>query len=305
MTSDLRQSEGWAKYLQTIGWEIDEIEGTKVYIRNIPLLGSVIKIQRPAVVPPVSEIDRIARKHRALLVKLEPPLTPEYRLPTDSGFAFDPHPNLPTKTIVIDLTLGESKLWNNLSQDARQRIRKAESTAKLQVTSYGYGDSGFAHAFEKLHHLLKETGKRQGFWVSGFDELGAKARVFDKNALIFLVTKKPLAGRPWRASPLAGALILISGNTAFCLHAASSLEGQELGASYLLFWEIISHLRSKIAHLDFEGIADERFPQTKRWEKFTVFKKKWGGKEVEYPPPLIKYYRSWVKTLFAIGKLLG
>ena len=66
-------------------------------------------------------------------------------------------------------------------------------------------------------------------------------------------------------TPLAGTFVLLDDGT----HSASSQEGQDLYASYFLLWE--------------------------------TFKKKFGGKEVEYPRPLIKYYHPFVKFIFKIA----
>src|SRR3990170_7867604 len=116
MDTDLRQSAGWAKYLQSQGWKIEESKGFKAYIRKVPLVGSVIKIQRPAEIPPVEEIDRIAKKHHALFVKIEPVGNAQSAFRREGGFSSqepvagfepDPTPNLPTRTIQVDLSKTE------------------------------------------------------------------------------------------------------------------------------------------------------------------------------------------------------
>jgi len=308
MTADLRQSDGWAKYLQSLGWEVEEVEDAKIYIRKIPLLGSVIKIQRPTVVPPIKEIDRIARKHRALLVKLEPLAMTRSKIASPAsrdndssltGFVPDKTPNLPTKTILNDLTKSESDLWSALSRDARQSIKKAEGSNLKLVTS-NWGKPNFEENLIKFHQLLSITSHRQGFWISNIDQLRAKCEAFGKDAVLFLVSQKT------DSLSLAGALFLVSGETVFYHHAASSPLGQKLFAPYLLLWEALKSFKKRgILQLDHEGIVDPRFRQTKRWEKFTVFKRKWGGKEIEYPSPLVKYYSLPTKILFAVGGLLG
>ena len=319
---DLHQSDRWASYLSSQGWKVEEVQGKnqkakiKIYIRKIPLIGSVIKIQRPAEIPPVEEIDQIAHKHRALFVKIEPlaEASGPYQRLTEGGFTPDPTPNLPTKTIIIDLTKTEKELWKDLSQDARQSVHRTQGrpagggasflaqleSNKLVVTSSQGNNKDFEEKLKKFQPLLKETGRRQRFWVLSYEQLKSKAEAFGKDAILFLAHSKSEA-------PLAGGLFLVSEETAFYHHAASSPEGRERHAPYLLLWEALKWLkhskiphRSPILYLDLEGIGDERFPRTRDWEKFTVFKGKWGGKEVEFPPPLIKYYSSLLKPIFKL-----
>ncbi|MDP1710712.1 MAG: peptidoglycan bridge formation glycyltransferase FemA/FemB family protein [candidate division WWE3 bacterium] len=301
MDADLRQSEGWANYLKSQGWVVEEVGSknsklkTKIYIRKIPLLGSVIKIQRPDELPPFEEIDRVAKKHRALFVKLETLTANHYNAAIKNGFAPDTLPNLPTKTIIIDLTKSEQELWKDLSPDARQSVRKAQSN-KLQVTSFKFGEKGFNQALEQFTKLLAETGRRQRFWTPSFIQLEAKAEAFGKDATLFLVYSRP-------QRPVAGALILIHDGT----HSASSKEGQRLYASYFLHWEIIRYLRKnkKVNHHDLAGIYDPRFHKaTKRWQGFTIFKEKFGGTEMEYPRPLIRYYNPVTRLLFKLTAAL-
>ena len=44
---DIRQSKNYADYLSQLGWIIEGIDGVNYYIKKFPLIGSVIKIQRP------------------------------------------------------------------------------------------------------------------------------------------------------------------------------------------------------------------------------------------------------------------
>jgi lipid II:glycine glycyltransferase (peptidoglycan interpeptide bridge formation enzyme) len=51
----------------------------------------------------------------------------------------------------------------------------------------------------------------------------------------------------------------------------------------LLVWGAIKlGKKMNCLRLDFEGIADERFPMTKKWEGFSRFKRGFGGNEVKY-----------------------
>ncbi len=142
--TDIRQSEGWGKYLGAIGWQTETIAHqkatTRIYIRQLPILGSLIKIPRPNLSLPWQEIDQIAKKHRAILVKIEPNmmLLPAYRLSLIAyRYSPDSWPLLPTKTIQIDVTKSEKELLANLEKDARYCLRKAqENRLSVQVAGY-------------------------------------------------------------------------------------------------------------------------------------------------------------------------
>lgn len=305
MATDLRQAEGWSRYLSNQGWRITEVKGKKskckIYTRRIPLIGSVIKIQRPTEVPPVKEIDQIAKNRRALFVKFEPLLTTNYQLLTKHGFKSDPNPNLPTKTTIVDLTKGEKELWKDLSQDARQSIKKA-IIYKIQVTSYRWGEDGFEQALTNFHQLLRKTGQRQHFLTPKSEQLKAKTKAFGKNAVLFLAYTPKQPENQTTKQPIAGALFLISDTTAYYHYAASSLKGQELYAPYFLMWEAIKSFKLPINSLDLEGVHDSRYPKaTKRWKGFTTFKRKFGGTELEHPKPLIKYYNPTIRLLFKLA----
>lgn len=296
MVTDLRQSDSWARYLRNLGWKTEEIKSKKynlrIFIREIPLVGSVIKLQRPAEIPPISEIDRIAKEHRALLAKIEPLAAGHKPL---AGFEPDRTPNLPTKTIVVDLDKSEEKLWKNLSHNARQSIRKANGS-NLKLVISNWGERNFEKNLKQFHQLLKQTGERQKFWTGDYAQLKAKTDAFGKDALVLLVSHD--------GQQLAGALILLTDGIAYYHHTASNETGQKLFAPYFLMWEIYRFLKAKtsVRRLELEGIADPRFPQTKRWEGFTVFKRKWGGEEIEFPIPMIKIYHPLVRALFTLSR---
>ncbi len=294
---DLIQTEGWSKYLKTQGWEVEKLKTgktrVKAYIRKIPLFGTVIKIQRPKEIPSIEKIDKLAKKHRAIFVKLEPLDGRGYDRAVEGGFRFDPSPNLPTKTLVADLTKSEGELWSNLSQDARQSIRKARDN-QLIFSTYKIDDKGFDPALKNLYRLLSKTGHRQKFWTPNLSQLQEKTTAFGKNGYLFIVQSKS-------GPPLAGALVLGYEG----IHSASSEEGRHLYASYFLIWEVMRYLkRNGGTYHDLSGVYDPRFSKlTKRWQGFTTFKRKFGGQEFEYPHPLIKVYSPFFKLLSKFFKI--
>jgi len=307
---DLRQSEEYAKYMQKRGWEVESIKyEANAFIRKIPLIGSVIKIQRPEVIPSEEELDKLAKKHRALFVKIEPAISNQL---SAISYQTDNWPLLPSKTLRLNLTKPEEELWEQLDPDAKYSVRKAsKSLCVMRYALRGFDKDSFS-ALKNFHQLLKGTGKSKGFYIPKWQDLKAKAECFGKKAWLILTYRRQLTDHgpqqedgpssvvSHQSPPLAGCLLLIHNGTAYYHHAASSAEGRRLLAGYPILWEAI-RLAKKLGcyTFDFEGIYDQRFPKaTRNWEGFTYFKKKFGGKEVEFPRPLIKYYSLPIRLLF-------
>ncbi|MFZ5365763.1 MAG: lipid II:glycine glycyltransferase FemX [Patescibacteria group bacterium] len=254
--SDLRQSPEYARFMEKIGWKVEEcrIENVKckIFIKRLPLLGSFIKICRPGQ-SPLKQIDQIAKKYRAFAVQIN---------------------YSPTKTLQLDLTQSEEKIFAQFKKDARYEIRKAEEN-KILVKK-----SDDIESFIKIWH---KNALRRGFWIPFAREIRSIYKAFGKNAYLILSYLSNLS------HPVSGALVLISGPTAYYFSAASTPEGRKLSAPYLIVWEAIKLAKDKGCQIfDFEGIYDERFPQ-KSWLGFSHFKKSFGGKEVEFSAPFIKF----------------
>jgi len=281
VNADLRQSPAWGKYLRTLGWEIVQLEnGVQAFVKKLPLIGSIIKIQRPAGLP-FDKIDRLARQKRALFVKIEP-LEEEAGL-AEHKFRKDHWPLLPPKTLLIDLTPELETLHRNLSKDARRAIRKAQQT-ELGIKIIDLESTEFTQLLGESCKLLRSVGRARKFWTPPPRNLFNKFQSFGKEAWLAICTRK--------GQVLSCAVVLIHDSTAFYHHAAASSEGRRCHAAYLLLWEIIKKARATgLKTLDLEGIYDPRFPKlTKNWQGFTVFKRKFGGEEISYPGSYIKYY---------------
>jgi len=299
---DLRQSDEWSRYICRLGWGVEKVGEAKVFIRKLPLIGSVGKIQRPSVIPPVEEIDRIAKEHRVLFIKLEPSLQQfnNFSSLRSERFAFsesntiqqfesDNWPLLPSRTIWVDLQPDEDKIFANFSKDARYSIRKTQKVGVAVVCK--------AWPFLDLHifyELFRETGSRKQFWVPPEANLKAKVEAFkNKSALILAYHNE---------EPVAGALILFHDRVAYYHHAASNLRGRKLLAPYLIVWEAIKLSKKRGCHtLDLEGIFDPRYKIYRRFRKIGIFKSKFGGKEIEYPGSFIRYYNPIIKLVFEVS----
>lgn len=265
---DIRQTPKYAKYLRKTGWQIVQLNHVNCFIKKIPVVGSIIKIQRPEIIP-LKEIEKLAMKHRAFQVIIEPKSKPDAKFLITNKYKESRDPFLPTKTLHLDLTKTREKLIKGLKKDARHAIRKNN---QVSISNLRLKD------VEKFRNAWKKAVSNKRY-IPPLLHLEALKKTFTNKAL-FLITK----------DNSAGAIFLVGNKIAYYWQAFSSKEGRKSLAQYKIIWEGI--LKSKAAGakiLDFEGIYDERFPN-KSWKGFSHFKKSFGGHEVEYPGAFSKIY---------------
>lgn len=292
---DIRQSELWAKYLESFGWKSEKISsGCFAYIRKLPFLGTIMKIPRCPLPLPLKQINRLAQKNNTIFAKIEPEIETNnshrekiLSLLKTSGFSKDSWSLNPTRTIHIDLTKSEEELLKNMEKDTRYSIRLA---ARKGVEVKETND------FEQFKSLYYETAKRKKFWAAK-SELEFLWKTFYKGDSAGVYTAF------FEGEPLASALILFSDKMALYAHAGSLPKHREVMAPYLLLWQSIRVAKKKGCKIfDMEGIKDPRFRSTKKWGGFTLFKRGFRGTEVEYLGPFTKYYKLWVKVLFFFSR---
>jgi lipid II:glycine glycyltransferase (peptidoglycan interpeptide bridge formation enzyme) len=278
--SDLRQSPSYANYLRALGWQVDQLGETFIYSKKLPLLGVVIKIQRPTLPLPLKEIDNLAKGKKAFLVKIEPDLVDSLN-PKLPGFIKDNSPILPTRTIWIDLKPSEEALFANLDKDTRNLVRRAEKDGVVVVESRDIGN---------FYLLWAEHAKRKRFFVPFEKEMSALWKSFDEKHLLVAKYKGEIS---------AAAVLLGYKDTLYYSFAASSDLGRKSHATYLLLWEALRRAKGwGYRKLDLEGVADPKVGRTRRWVGFSNFKRGFGGREVQYAGSFSKYYSFW-------GKIFG
>lgn len=271
---DIRQSIEYAKYIESIGWQVEKINKGNVFIKKIPLIGSLIKIQR--IDSPISfaEIENLVKKYHAFQIIIEPSSIAS-QIP--KGYRHLKSPFIPTKTLILDLKQTEEKIFTSFSKNKRRDIRIAE----------------------KNHLVIKEGSpeefvqlKKKTLWKKRILPLGTEREVlplvkaFGGKSKILVAYLSTTPNN--RQYPVAGTLLLFHHKTAYYWQAAATNIGKKFMAPTLLLWEAIKLSKKKGCEaFDFEGIYDERFPQNKSWLGFTHFKKGFGGKEILFPEPLV------------------
>ncbi len=280
---DIRQTPKYAKYLRKTGWQVVQLNHVNCFIKNIPVIGPIIKVQRPEIIP-LKKIERLAMKHHAFQVIIEPKNKLDAKFLTTNKYKESKKPFLPTKTLHLNLTKTKEELIKGLKKDARLAIRKNNqiSISELRLKDVGRFRNAWKRAVSKKRY------------VPPLSHLKALKRTFADKAL-FLVTN----------NNSAGAIFLIGDKIAYYWQAFSNKEGRKSLAQYKIIWEGILKSKAKgIKILDFEGIYDERFPN-KSWHGFSHFKKSFGGHEIEYPGVftktyLLEMYKNVIKVIIIL-----
>jgi hypothetical protein len=272
---DIRQSKNYADYLSSIGWIVERIDNVNYFIKKFPLIGSVIKIQRPEHLD-IQTTRQLGKKYKTFQIIIEPKNLNDVLRIRNHGFRISKSPYLPTKTLELDLTKSEKELLKNLKKDCRLTIKKNN---ELRIMNYGKNINEFRNAW------IKSVGLKR--YVPPLFHLLAMRKSFKGNC-IFLCSKN-FNDSNRRSDINSGAIFLIADKTAYYWQAFTDKEGRRKQIQYKIVWEgILWAKKSGAKVFDFEGIYDERFPN-KSWLGFTHFKKSFGGKEIEYPGCYTKF----------------
>ncbi len=278
----LRQTSAWADFLKHKNWKIKQINSENrlvtLYIKKIPLLGSVIKIQRQLNPLPIKEIEDLAKSERAVQITIEPygNFKQEEKL---KKYKYKPNksPLLPPKTLLINLHLSNQDLLKQMHYSGRRGIRNAKK-APIQIRAVEAKEKNLAN----FTSTMKKRARSKGFEPADLKTIQQKALTFgEKSILLFAYSNSEFIG---------GVLGLGAEDTLHYHHAVTTKKGRKTDAAYLLIWELLLWGKKSGYHtFDFGGIADQRFPKTKSWQGFTEFKRKFGGEEVEWPHPWVKW----------------
>ena len=277
---DIRQTPQYANYLKKIGWQVERAAEINYFVKKIPILGSVLKLQRPEEIR-LKKIWEIAKKYKSFQIIIEPKTALDSNFLSSVGFKLSRSPYLPSKTLILDLTHSTNHLMRNMQKDSRAAILRGEGPKLIFVN---YGKVVKTEAKNEIRSgktLQHNVGEFRDAWrgavgpkryVPPLSHLAALKESFENNCLFVLAEDNS-----------SGAIFLIGDKISYYWQAFTNKEGRKALTQYKIVWEGISWAKSRGAKIfDFEGIYDERYPN-KSWLGFTHFKKSFGGYEVAYP----------------------
>ena len=286
-------------FLQSCAWgETNEKEGAKIFRlgfkRSGKLVGVSLTIKEYAKRGPhfmipggpildwndkklvnyfISTIKDLAKKEHVWFIRIRPELldTSENRqLFKMLGSIYAPMHLHAENTWILDITQPEESLLANMRKSTRYLIKKGlTQNLDLEVSD----DPSFAKVLFKLQ---KETIKRHGFigFPESLFEREIESFAKDKNASVFICRKGKI--------PLACAIIIFYGDSAYYHFSASTMKYPKIQASYFLQWEIIKAAKRRgMKYYNFWGIAPEG-ARNHRFAGVTLFKTGFGGRRVDW-----------------------
>jgi len=265
--TDIRQSENYAEYLRTQGWIVEKINNINYFIRKLPILGSVLKIQRPKKVD-FGTIQKLEKKYKVFQTIIEPNsmanIKKYHALILSHGFKLSRNPYLPSKTLHLDLTKPlkfNKETRRCIKIGEKQKIRECNSPDEIK---------DFHKAWRKSVNFNR--------YVPSLQSLLSLKKSFPNNNSIFLTSHNKLG------NIIGGALFTRSlHDFGYYWYGFTNSDGRTSLSQYsLLHHGILWAKKMGCKVFDFEGIYDERFPN-KSWLGFTHFKKSFGGTEALYP----------------------
>lgn len=285
---DLRQTEDYANFLRKQGWIIERLNNTNYFVKKLPIIGSILKIQRPKIIN-YEAIKTIEKKYKVFQTIIEPKNETSAQKLLLNKFKLSKSPYLPSKTLIIDLKQDKDSIFRKFSKEARRSIRKGST---LRVKEYSSSKD-----LKIFHNAWKKSVKFDRY-VPSLKSLLSLKKSFPNNHSIFFASHN-ISG-----SIIGGAIFTISSHgvsncITYYMYGFTNKEGRTSLSQYsLLYSGILWGKKMGCKQFDFEGIYDERFP-IKSWLGFTHFKKEFGGSEVLYPGCYTKFnFKNILKNIF-------
>lgn len=269
---NLQQSELYRTYIEKLNWKIILCDGTYIFIKRIPLMRGLAKLQRTTKLPEPDKLLQLLKQHKIKALAVEPETTVSQKA-FDAWIAhIRPHVRintsayLPTKTLIVDLKPKEEDIFRQFTEAKRRAVRRA--------IKYGIK----VKESTDIQRFIRVKNKSAGF-LGFITTYGAK-ELWD--------TFSPDHASLLLAGTLGGIFLLFHNKTAYYWLAGATGEGKKKFAPTLIAWEAIKLAKKReCTAFDFVGVWDERTPkQHTDWLGFTKFKEGFGGAPRYYPVSL-------------------
>jgi len=270
---DVRQTKAYARFMEKIGWKIEDSNQVRIFIKKLPLLPfSVLKVLRYQLPLKEKIIEKLIKKHKAVIIKKEP-LAIEKQKNNQIYLKIQPNnqwPLTPTKTLWLNLQSSEKELTTKMKPKTRYNLKKAARN-KLNVKIIS-GEKITKEQLTGFYNLWLKNKPHNLLFKPRFHELKLLIESFSNKC--FLVNTY------YQSFLIACSLQLASKNMVFYWHNGSTEKGKQFFAPTLCLWKaIVESKKRKMIVFDFEGIWDERYPKLNQgWKGFTKFKQGFVGK---------------------------
>ena len=271
---EIQQSPPYASYIKSLGWQVEKIDGSNLFLKHFPLLGGFAKLQRCTKLPETSKLFPVLSKYHVKRLSVEP----DFGIPQHTFSAWvkivSSHVQIisthyiSTKTIRVDLDGSDEEIFSRFSEAKRRAVRRAQKAGISVIQS------------SDINALLKIKNKSAGFlgFITTFGTDKLWPLFAPDHADILLASKS-------NTQVVGGVLLLFWHDIAYYWIAGATREGKKLFAPTLLVWEAMKLSKKRgMKIFDFIGVWDERIPkENKAWLGFTKFKEGFGGTPLYYP----------------------
>jgi peptidoglycan pentaglycine glycine transferase (the first glycine) len=227
----------------------------------------------------LATLEAFARRQKALLIKIDPDVSPDdenpdvgalqalvtaptparpasaqmVRLLGERGWVFSREQIQFRNTALLDIEQDETSLLESMKPKTRYNVRLAARKG-VRIRTGGLGDLAV------FYRLYAETSARDGFLIRPFEYYQDAWQTFLRDDLAELLLAE-LDGLP-----LAGLILFRLGRKAWYMYGASSAEGRNAMPNYLLQWEAIRLCRERgDALYDLWGAPNELVETDPMW----------------------------------------
>lgn len=296
-SQNLWQSPLWEKFQNKLGrktWFFNDSQNSALVIRHKLFCGFTwLDIPRG----PIGSLEILNKiipqlkkeEPKAVFMRIMPNLEFKIQNQKSKILIVPAHANhQPETTLKIDLIQTEDEILTQMKPKGRYNINLASKKGVKIYTSQKAVD---------FYNLLQETTNRDGFLGHSVD--------FYQKMLDSLGDKIQLLLAEYENKIIAGGIFVYTKTEAIYYYGASSNQYRNVMAPYLLQWKAIQEAKKRgCLWYDFLGIAPENAPQNHPWKGVSEFKKKFGGKIVNYLPAQEIILRPFLyKILILIKKI--
>lgn len=203
-----------------------------------------------------------------------------------SATAFEPSQRheQPEATRILDLRMTDEQLLAQMKPKGRYNISVAQRHGVRIERSQDIA---------AFHTLLRTTGERDGFGIRPKRHYEAFLRTLPGSFLLLAYPHDKNA-----REPVAGLLGVSWNRQGIYYYGASSYAHRALMAPYLLQWEAMRFCREHgCLSYDLLGVAPPSAGSEHPWAGVSLFKEKFGGTVVTYPPEQQRTLRPVTSTI--------